>query len=812
MNASTLRFLAAAGLIIILTVLAYLPALQGPFLFDDVLITGDYPAIRSRDGLVSLWFEGELPNYEPLTYSVFWACWQLWGNETTGYHVCNVLLHALAAVLVWRILRRMEIPGAWLAGLAFALHPVNVESTAFIFQIRNTLSTALAFAAVLCYLRFHANQDRRWYAGAVGLFLLALLSKAAVVMLPLWLLGLVWWRERRLTGADLWRSAPFFALSVVMGLTEVWFQNHHAIGSWTIHDNGPLGRLAGAGWAFWFYIGKAVAPVELSFFYPRWTIDTSSPWSYVPLLGLVLAGWLAWRYRAKVGRSMVVGLGLYVIALVPVLGFLNIAFMRYSLVADHWQYMALASLVAVVVGTSAALVRSLRRSLQYGAMGVAGIIIVTLFLLTARRAALYADPELLYRDALAKNPDGAVCHFAVGETLDRQGRLDESIGYHLEAIRLDPTFHEAYINLGAGYARRGDVEAASRCLEEALHLQPGAPKPRLALAEIRRRQGRLEESLALYNSVRQGNQHFDRFARRGLGRTLLQLGEFTKAAEMFGEAVPDEEADAELHKDFGDALAAQGKYAAAVAQYKQALQLDERLATAHVGLGNVNARQRQPDAAIAQFQKSLELEPGLAAAHGAWADLCVQLGQFEEARKHYEDALRHNPNCVEAHAALGDLAARAQQHEKAIQHYREAVRLRPMHADLRKTLGDLLLSQGRASEAVAEYRAALEARPGWVAVAGRLAWLLATCEEAQLRNGPEAVRLAEQTCRQTGNRHPVALDTLAAAYAEAGRFSEAIQTAKQAVALARTGGEEALARDAEQRLTLYQRGLAFHTR
>src|ERR1017187_4158122 len=206
------------GLIVLIMLAAYLPALRGGFVWDDYVLITENRMVTASDGLQRLWFTTEAPDYYPLTSSLWWLEWRWWGNRAAGYHVVNVLLHAVNAVLVWLVLRRLKIPGAWLAGLVFALHPVNVATAAWISEQKNTLSMLFFLMAILLYLKSDEEGGWRWYGMSLAAFLLALLSKAAVAMLPVVLLGCIWWRRGKIRWAEVARCLPFFALSLVLGL------------------------------------------------------------------------------------------------------------------------------------------------------------------------------------------------------------------------------------------------------------------------------------------------------------------------------------------------------------------------------------------------------------------------------------------------------------------------------------------------------------------------------------------------------------------------------------------------------------------
>ena len=366
------------ALLVLATVLAYQPVWHAGFVWDDDALLTANPLVQTGwPGLRDIWSGTKYHDFVPLTLTTFWVEWHLWADDPLGYHLVNVALHALSAVLLWRVLKRLSIPGAALAAAFFAVHPVNAESVAWIAERKNTLAMVFYLVSLLLYLQSEDAQEARiedggskmapapssilydvpsslLYCLSVLSFALALLSKTAVAPLPLVLLGLAWWRRGRVELRDLVRSVPFFALAAATALACLWFQ-HKVIGP-TLLDvrHGTFwSRLAGAGGAVWFYLYKALVPLNLSFVYPRWQIEAANLLSWVPDLLLVLAFAASWRYRRGWGRAVLFALAYFVLMLLPALGFVNIYFMQFSLVADHWQYFSIIGPLALVASALA---------------------------------------------------------------------------------------------------------------------------------------------------------------------------------------------------------------------------------------------------------------------------------------------------------------------------------------------------------------------------------------------------------------------------------------------------------------------------
>ncbi len=300
------------------------------------------------------WFEpGSWVEYYPLQETAQWLQWQLWGNETFGYHFTNVVLHLLSALLVWRLLGKFGLPFAWLGGLIFAIHPVVVESVAWIVELKNTLSLPLFLIAMCFYLDY--DEHRRWrdYAMALGFFLLAMLAKISMAAFPAVILLFAWWKRGRIGWNDLKAAAPFLVISVSLIATAFFAAGrYHEINA-LADDNLPLGgffaRLALAGLSTSFYFSRFFFPVGMLPIYPQWSVDPTSPFDYLP--GVVLSGviYVCWRKRTSWGRHALLGLGFFLLNLAPFAGFISISYMKYTWVMDHLLYLPMLGLLGLTV-------------------------------------------------------------------------------------------------------------------------------------------------------------------------------------------------------------------------------------------------------------------------------------------------------------------------------------------------------------------------------------------------------------------------------------------------------------------------------
>lgn len=613
-------------LLVVATVLAYLPALGNGFIWDDDAYLTRNPLVRSLDGLRTAWFEpGATPQYYPLVFTTFWIEHQLWGLAPFGYHAVNVALHALSAWLLWRILIALDlgVGAAWFGAALFALHPIQVESVAWITERKNVLSAACGFGALLLHLRWSPPGEPLprggWtlYALSLLLFVAALLSKTVVCSLPAVVLVLRWWKGGGWSPRALAPLLPFFALGLGCAVTTAGVELAHVGARGPEWQRTLLERALVAGRAVWFYLWTLAWPTRLAFNYPRWRIDAAAWWQYLFPLSLVLLAGLLYAGRGRIGRGGLAALLLFVGVLTPALGFFDVYYMRYSFVADHFAYLATAVAGGAVASAAGGVWRACGATAR-GALLAAGVVwLIGLAALSARQAAVYEDEASVWRDALEKNPQSWIAHNNLASRALMDGDVDAALAHTAAAQRFNPTYPEAFNN-------RGNVLDALGRRDE-------------AIAEYRR-------ALALKPNYAG--------AHNNLGTTLLNAGRTAEAIEHYRAALAIRPSYAEAHSNLGNALAVQGDLAAARAQFETALQYDPELSSAHSNLAAVLIEQRQFDAALVAADAALRLAPDYPEALYNRGRALAALKRRDDAIAALERALALRPDYGDARRQL----------------------------------------------------------------------------------------------------------------------------------------------------------------
>jgi len=750
----------AALAVFIAVAVAYTPAMQGGFVWDDDSYVSENTTLRTFDGLRRIWFElGAVPQYYPLVHTTYWVEYHLWQLNPFGYHVVNVFLHGLGAVLLWAVLRRLSIPGAYLAAAIFALHPVHVESVAWITERKNVLSGVFYMSALLAYIRF-ARLDNNgrdtphpwsFYVLSLVLYTCALFSKTVTCTLPAAILLVIWWKRGHLAWRNVFPLIPMFLIGVVMGIVTVWMETHHVGTRYIEWHLSLVDRCLVAGRVVWFYAAKLFFPYKLTFIYPRWHIDCGLWWQYLyPFAAISLVSSL-WLLRRRVGRSPLFAVLFFCGTLGPALGFVNVYPMQFSYVADHFQYLASIGLItfcaALLTSAPAALSGRLGGGRRIAWMGtvlvtsrfiVPAIILCVLGTLTWRQGYVYKDLETLWRRTLADNPSAWLARYNLANMLSKRGEQGEAVLHYREAISIQPEFYQAHHNLGVALMNRGLVDDAVAQYREALRIKPDHASAHNSLGVVLLSRGEIKEAVERFTLALRNRPDYSE-AHLNLGIAMKRQGDLRRAAGHYGRALSLQPDSSQAHAGLGELLARQGRLDDAVAHIRQAVRLEPQSAQLHNDLAVLLGKQGRIDEAIEHYENSLSINPTVSIRLNMASALKAR-GRLEEAAAQLIDVLRSQPDLVEARTALADILSTQGKIDEAVSQYNEALRLRPQAARLHNDLATVLGRHGRFDEAIAHLEEALQIDPDYAMAHSNLG--LALAGQGKLDQAVRAFRAA----------------------------------------------------------------------
>ncbi|MGO9312932.1 MAG: tetratricopeptide repeat protein [Syntrophobacteraceae bacterium] len=498
-----------AGRLIILvaiTFFAYIPAIGGNYIWDDDQYVTQNHTLQSLQGLGRIWLEpAATPQYYPLVFSSFWVEHHLWGLNPTGYHVVNVLLHICVAGFLFYILQYLGVPGAWLAALVFSLHPVHVETVAWISERKNLLSGLFYMCSAVFFLRFFkagdahgsdtGNEQWRYYLAGMVLFICALLSKTVTCTLPVALIVVLWWKRGRITPKEAFSMIPPLIVGAAMGLLTAWLEHSHVGAQGAEWEISIIGRFLVAGRALCFYMWKLLWPVNLIFNYPHWNVDDRVWWQYLYLISAAALFLLLWLKRDRFGRGPLSASLFFAVTLFPALGFINVFPFRYSYVADHFQYLASIGPIAFIAAAAYRKVSVYSQRKKRCFLAAAAVVLVVLAGKTWVQGYAYADSWTLWNDTLRKNPESEIAHNNIGSDLSRQGKHQEAIAHFTEALRIMPGSVRAHYNFGVELALMGRTGEAMQHYREALRIYPRDSQTLNNMGTILMKEGKSDEAI-----------------------------------------------------------------------------------------------------------------------------------------------------------------------------------------------------------------------------------------------------------------------------------------------------------------------------
>jgi len=717
------------GLILLLcVVLTYTPVWHAGFIWDDDAHLTANPCIIGPLGLKEIWTTSAA-DICPFTFTTFWLEHALWGLAPLPYHIVNVLMHGACAVLLWQILRSLLVRGAWLGAALWALHPVMVESVAWISEMKNTESGLFFLLSVLFYVRWLRAEylDGRtgvgWnYVLALLFAALAMASKSSTVILPVGLCLCAWWMESRWHWRNLARVGPILLISIVASALSIWTQRL-ALARFVYDPQwAPTWpqRMATAGDAVWFYLGKLLWPRPLMTIYPRWQIDTGQYVSYLPLLTVIVILSIFWLKREPRSRACFFAFAYFIAALMPVLGLIDNPIFRYSLVFDHFQYLASMGPLALA---GAGLVRFanfitpkepwLRPSLCAGLLLILGMA-------SWQRTLVYKSEEAFWEDALARNPRCWMGYNNLGNALLQKGQVDEALGQFRKALEINPNYVDARSNFGAALFEKGRVDDAVAQYNRTLEIDPYYAQANYNLGLALFQNGQIDDAIAQYKKAVKINPYYAE-AHNTLGNALLQKGQLDEALGQFQNALEINPNYVDARSNLGVALFQKGQVDDAVVQYKKAVEINPDYVNARYNLGNALLQKGQLDEAIAQFQKAVEIKPDYVDAHYNLGNALFKKGRSNEAINQFQQALHINPDYVNARSNLAVVLFQKGQLEEAVAQLQKAVDISPNSYKIRYNLGNVLFEKGKLEEAITQFQEALRLKPDFSPAQEKLA-------------------------------------------------------------------------------------------
>jgi len=567
----------------------YWPALYGDWLWDDIGLVTTNTELRSLHGLGEIWLAAPTTDYWPLSWTLFWIEWHLWGNEPLGYHLCSLALHISSGLLIWRLFDRLGLRWGWFGGFLFVVHPLAVESVAWISEIKNTLSLPFFLLSLDAWL--DAEEKRPLgHLKSVLYYLAALLAKTSTVMLPAVLLLYCWWKRGRISRREVIRMIPYGGIALVLGLITIYFQNHG-------HDEQPIAlgggvaRALTAGTALCFYLGKFILPLDLMPIYPSWNLARPSLLQLLTLPVLIALLFVLWVNRKGWGRHVIFGFGFFLLNLLPVLGLLKMRYMAVSWVADHLVYLPMIGLIGLVVAGLGQLQQRIPSFLYLYGAGAISMVMVLLAWESRSYASQFSNEETLWTYTLRQDPQAWMPHKNLGTAFLQAGRMTEAMEQFKQAVQINPNDAGTYMNWGAALMQADRAPEAIEQFEQVLKVDPEDADAHYnlgaALMQVERMPEAIEQlELTLKINPDSTNAHYS------LGCALMHTGRMTDAIEQFEQVLKINPEDAEAHTKLGMALGLTGHESEAVEQFEQALKINPDDAAARAILDKIQALQQ----------------------------------------------------------------------------------------------------------------------------------------------------------------------------------------------------------------------------
>jgi tetratricopeptide (TPR) repeat protein len=777
--------------------------------YDDQLYVFQNPMVEkgiSAPGIGWAFTHAQVSNWIPLTTLSHMLDCQLFGLNAGGHHLVNVLLHAANVVLLFLVLRQMTGSlwrSAFVAAL-FAVHPLRAESVAWVSERKDVLSGFFFLLTIWAYVRQARKPSPTGYVLVILLFTLGLMAKSMAATLPFVLLLLDYWPLGRMRNgreflSRVWEKIPLFILSAAVCTVAALMP-----GLVVTRQAPLLQRVANALVSYLVYLRQMIFPAELAAHYPL-PPDSLGSRNVLPafLLLTVISAWVVACRKKR--PSLLMGWLWYVGMLFPVIGIIQIS--SDASHADRYTYLPGIGLTVAAVWA----VADWGARWKYGKPALACLsagLVCALAVSGYSQTSYWRDDESLWRHTLACTSENggtvnSVAYNGLGNALSKKGEKKEAIFQYEKALQIDPSYALAHYNLAIVLFDTGETGGAIAQYRLALSTDPNYAEAHNGLARALLVMGENKEALNEYRKALQADPNYAE-ARYNWGNALLKLGKPDEAMAQYRKALETTPEDTRILNNLGIVLAITGKNDEAIARYRKALEINPAFADARYDLGAALAGQGKFDEAIIQYRKALNINPSYAKASFGLGKALLHQGEVDAAMGCFQKARTLKADPLSRWLAVGDELLDDHAWDEAIVCYREAIKINPRSAEACANLGLALSKKGAIKETIACWQESLKDNPDQPGLQNGLAWLLATSPDASLRNGAKAVTLAQQANQSTGDNNLIVLHTLAAAYAEVGRFEDAATTARGALVLAEVQNDDALAAKLPAEIKLYE--------
>ena len=632
-----------------LAVVPYLPAINGEYLWDDDSWLVNNTAVHAWNGLGRIWDPRmQTLHYYPMTFTVLWAEHKLWGLNSIGYHSVNLFTHGMGAVLLYLCLRRLKLRAAWLGAALWAVHPVQAESVAWVAEIKNTLSGMFFFLAAWAYLRFELVEERergegrdvpRWgfYGIALGAFVLALLSKTVTVVLPAVMLIVLWGKRGKVSMRSVLYTLPLFAV----GLAIAMFTAHQErtviqMGGADDFAFSGLQRVIISGKDVWFYVRTLIFPYPLMAVYPRWNYSAGDLLNYVPTAGCVGFGAVLFAMRGRITRWPVAGLAMFVVMALPALGFVNFFTMKYTFVADHYQYLACA---ALLVPAAEAAARWLSRKALVAAGAAAIVVLVSL---TLFYSSLWSSNMKMWTWNVEKNPNAYIAENNLGSNYMSMGNPREGAAHILRALQLAPDDDTVLLSAGRVALMEGRPDTAIAIFERALALRPGLGFAYVLLGDTYYKMHQVDKALEIY---RRGTamSHDEPLLYMRYAHALRDVGRAEEAKNAYETAIGLMPENPIIREEYANLLLDVNRPAEAIQQYEVILQTQGSSYEIWNEMAFAQVMNNMPEQAARSFETALKLSPRNEVIRYNYASLLLRMGRYDAAVAMDQAIVEANP-------------------------------------------------------------------------------------------------------------------------------------------------------------------------